>query len=410
MSRSYLVLLFIIVLLSNLAIIQESSAQESIVYSELFNGCAVGEANEQTGWKAMVAGYPVASKLSGANVSLSYTTEDNNRSSEIPVYSFPRGSVPGRIKWSTSAINGELTIFTEEISKLGLDIQQLSRIEFDQRWDSRDDSLVAPFTRIAIRVEGKWYISESTYARPAVITSNTWQNNVNVVLSDTKFIEVPVIESLGILVGPSIINIVGKSLSLPANGKVKAIGLLLNTHARLDIDNFAVFSDKKTLLKEKVAIPPSTCSVDVTISSQGENYPYQFCDYSVNGVTKPAKITFNKKRVKSILKSNRGVTPRELMIKLLVALINNEKVSSTKLLTSLSRNSVVVDGNNVSLTTGLRKLRLSKKTANILRLYFEKTLTASIDSPLIANIPLGEEFSVITGQSGLCPNELALLK
>lgn len=144
-----------------------------------------------------------------------------------PLRAQPVGALTGNVLWTKQTTG--LTIFTQEFS---FDIGSVSSIKFDQRLDGFSPSLVKrDGTRLALLVDGVWYISDATYR---VAKRSVWET-VSVDLKGTTFGTVPG----NAQVGPGTPGNSGNAL--PANGTVTAFGVYVpRVSNRVRIDNFII--------------------------------------------------------------------------------------------------------------------------------------------------------------------------
>jgi hypothetical protein len=456
-------------LLFGLSIGNNLVAQEFRIYSETFDACGLEGAREQTGWFGIVEGAELVTKTIGLpnpdNKYLEYTSEDHPGIGKEPVRNNPLGNTPGRVRWKSSTlVDKGLSIITDEVSTLNIPVDKISRVEFDQRWDSRDVFTAPPVSRVILRVNfagsNFWYISSTAFPRPEALTSNKWEDDRSVNFTGELWRKVIQQDKNGFFLGPN--YAAGADEALPTGAIVTAIGVFVSSNARFDLDNFVVYTtDGVTFPDAVTALPPlcqvagiavptprPTVSVTPTIPpiigvtpTAPEVTPVpvttidgvvptvqptilvtipglvgtvvavsapQLCDVTVSNT--PKRFRLNEKGQKKALKKNGGKSLTAIRNRLLISLITKEKINKSNLLVSLKRENVVVDTKGATelvLVNG-KKVKLTKRTAKLLKQYINATNILPGLYPLFALLPEGSESLNVANQGsvGMCPSDI----
>lgn len=204
-----------------------STAYATPVYRETFQFCPRVsndrlQASQLVGWTAMRKG-----KAPGDMGALKSSRPGNEVVANSPLRAQPVGALTGNVLWTKQTTG--LTIFTQEFS---FDIGSVSSVQYDQRLDGFSSALVKrDGTRLALLIEGVWYISDVTYR---VAKRSVWET-ITVDLRATTYGTVPGSAQ----VGPG--TPANSGVALPANGTVSAFGVYVpRASNRVRIDNFII--------------------------------------------------------------------------------------------------------------------------------------------------------------------------
>jgi hypothetical protein len=204
-----------------------TNAVAAPVYRETFQFCPRVsndrlQASQLVGWTSMRKG-----RAPGDMGALKSSRPGNEVVPNTPLRAQPVGALTGNVLWTKQTTG--LTIFTQEFS---FDIGSVSSVKYDQRLDGFSSALARrDGTRLALLIDGVWYISDTTYR---VAKRSVWET-VSVDLKGTTFGTVPG----NAQVGPGTPANAGNTL--PANGTVTAFGVYVpRVSNRVRIDNFII--------------------------------------------------------------------------------------------------------------------------------------------------------------------------
>lgn len=202
-------------------------ASPAILYRETFGYCSATlgkEAADQTGWMGLVSGH-TKERISNLKV-FSYGLSDIGGS----VNSNPIGLAQGYTFW-WKPVYGLAVLTTEFQFDVALLNSTSTTIEYRQRLSGVDVALQPNKTRLAIRVDDTWYISNEFVQQ---VRPGSWESAVVTPASLTYGV-VTALDGVGPQTPESYAS------PLPLTGTVKAFGLFLDeVNGRVRFDNFMI--------------------------------------------------------------------------------------------------------------------------------------------------------------------------